>query len=153
MSSAPHIASRLQALLEGALPSEEQDQAQAHLATCAPCREELELLQSARAVIPALPAAEPRAGFAAMVALNARDGQKASFAQWLRWAFGGLALAGAAAVAVVVALPGRAPHSREVMIAQRLDLFQDMVVMENQQALEDLDVVAVLHQLQPEARP
>jgi len=152
MSSAPHIADRLLALLAGALPPAEQDRAQAHLATCAECREELELLQSARGVFQPLPPVEPRAGFAAMVALQARDLGQNSFAQWLRWAFGGLALAGAAAAALIVALPA-APASREVMIAQRLDLFEDMVLMENQQALEDLEVVAVLHQLQQEARP
>src|SRR2546423_14346126 len=67
-------------------------------------REE-DLLREAQAVIRPLPAREPRAGFAAMVALNARDRRGSSFAGWLRWSFGGLAVAGAAAVAGAPALP------------------------------------------------
>jgi anti-sigma-K factor RskA len=110
-----------------------------------------ELLREARAVLPPLPEREPRAGFAAMVALNARD-RRRPFASWLRWSFGGLAVAGAAAVALAVAMP---PAHREddVVLAQRLELFEDLSVVQNQQALEDLDVVEVLHTLQPEARP
>src|SRR5262249_46172989 len=109
-----------------------------------------ELLAEGRQVLPPLPDVEPRAGFAAMVALNARDAMTPKFAAWLRYALGGLALAGAAAVAGVIASPGP-PRSPEVMVAQRLELLEDMTVMQNQQALEDLEVVAVLHQL--EARP
>src|SRR2546423_14200730 len=97
-------------------------------------REE-DLLREAQAVIRPLPAREPRAGFAAMVALNARDRRGSSFAGWLRWSFGGLAVAGAAAIAVALALP--APrHSEEVALAQRLDLYEDLSVVQNQQALE-----------------
>ena len=40
---------------------------------------------------------------------------------------------------------------QELVLAQRLDLFEDMTVMQNQEALEDLDVVVELHTL--EARP
>jgi len=112
-------------------------------------REE-DLLREAQAVIRPLPAREPRAGFAAMVALNARDRRGSSFAGWLRWSFGGLAVAGAAAVAVALALP--APRHEEIALAQRLDLYEDLSVVQNQQALEDMDVVAVLHTLEPEAR-
>jgi hypothetical protein len=111
---------------------------------------EEELVAEGRRILAPLPAVEPRAGFAAMVALNARDRLQPGLRAWLRYALSGLALAGAAAVAVVVASPS--PHrSHEVMVAQRLELLEDMTVMQNQQALEDLDVVAVLHQL--EARP
>src|SRR2546423_14486140 len=67
-------------------------------------REE-DLLREAQAVIRPLPAREPRAGFAAMVALNARDRRGSSFAGWLRWSFGGLAVAGAAAGAGGPAVP------------------------------------------------
>ena len=108
------------------------------------------LMAEARSVMPPLPAVEPRAGFAAMVALNARDRLSPGFGAWLRYALGGLALAGAAAVAVVVASPG-AHRSHDVMVAERLDLLEDMAVVQNQQALEDLEVVTVLHRL--EAHP
>ncbi len=110
-----------------------------------------ELLREARTLLPPLPVREPRAGFAAMVALTARD-QRRPFAAWLRWSLSGLAVAGVAAVALAVAMPP--PHREDdVMLAQRLELFEDLAVVQNQQALEDLDVVEVLHTLQPEARP
>jgi anti-sigma factor RsiW len=147
-----HIASRLQAYLDGALPPAERDQAAAHLAACPACREEHDLLAQGRSLIAPLPRKDPRAGFAATVALAARDGRVSPFAQRLRWSVGGLALAGVAAVAVVVATPvAPPPRGDELVLAQRLDLFEDMTVMQNQEALEDLDVVAELHTL--EARP
>jgi anti-sigma factor RsiW len=146
-----HIAERLQAYLNGTLAVSEREQAESHLAGCAPCREELDLLASALRVVQRLPAFEPRAGFAARVALNARDSRK-PFAQWLRWSLGGLAVAGAAGLALVVATP-KPQHTDELMVAQRLELFEDMTVMQNQQALEDLDVVEVLDKLVPEAHP
>ena len=115
--------------------------------------DEQELLAEARKVIPPLPPRDPRAGFAAAVALAARDRRVSPFVQWLRWSAGGLALAGAAAAAVVLATPSIKAPSRgdELVLAQRLDLFEDMTVVQNQEALEDLDVVAELHTL--EARP
>jgi anti-sigma factor RsiW len=147
-----HIANQLQAYLAGALPPEEREQAAAHLAACPACREEHDLLTQARSLIPPLPAKDPRVGFAAKVALAARDAQVSPFAQWLRWSLGGVALAGAAAVAVILATPVSHPHrGEEMMLAQRLDLYEDMAVMQNQEALEDLEVVEVLHTL--EARP
>src|SRR3954451_19543554 len=110
-----------------------------------------DLMRDAQAVIRPLPAREPRAGFAAMVALNARDRRGSAYAGWLRWSFGGLALAGAAAAAVLIAQP--APRHDEVALAQRLDLYEDLSVVQNQQALEDLDVVLELQTLEREARP
>ena len=110
-----------------------------------------DLMREAQAVIRPLPAREPRAGFAAMVALNARDRRASSFAGWMRWSLGGLAVAGAAAVAMFVAQP--APRHDELALAQRLDLYEDLSVVQNQQALEDMDVVLELHTLDPEARP
>jgi len=142
----------LQAWLSGALSPAEHEEAAAHLDGCATCRDERDLLAAARAVLAPLAPRDPRAGFAAMVALNARDRRQPAFASWLRWSFGGLAVAGAAALAVVVAMPA-AHHNDELVLAQRLDLYEDMAVVQNQQALEDLDVVEVLHVLQPVARP
>jgi anti-sigma factor RsiW len=151
MASGRHIPDRLQAWLSGALSPAEREEAAAHLDGCPSCREERDLLAAARMVIAPLAPREPRAGFAAMVSLNARDRRQPAFASWLRWSLGGLAVAGAAALAVIVAMP--APHHSDEMLAQRLDLYEDMAVVQNQQALEDLDVVEVLHTLQPEARP
>ena len=113
-------------------------------------QDEAALLAEGRAVMPPLPDREPRAGFAAMVALNAAERRRPSVTAWLRWSFGGLAVAGVAAVAVLVAMPSR-PQREDLMVAQRLELFEDMTVVQNQQALEDFEVVEVLHTL--EARP
>ena len=112
--------------------------------------DERELLAEGLRVFPRLPDAEPRAGFAAMVAVNARDARK-PFAQWLRFSLGGLALASAAGLLLVVAIPKQPQRADDLVLAQRLELFEDMTVMQNQQALEDLDVVEVLDKL--EAHP
>jgi len=61
-------------------------------------------------------------------------------------------VAGAAGIALVASVP-KQHRADELMVAQRLDLFEDMTVMQNQQALEDLDVVEVLDKLIPEAHP
>lgn len=114
-------------------------------------RADQELLAEGLAVMPRLPSSEPRAGFAAQVALAAGDGRR-PFGQWLRFSLGGLAVAWAAAVAVVALAP-RSRHGDELMVAQRLDLFEDLAVVQHQQALEDLEVVEVLHTLAPEAHP
>jgi hypothetical protein len=148
-----HFTDRLQALLSGALPLPEQEEADAHLAACALCREERDLLVSARPQIAPLPVREPRAGFAASVALRARDGRTSAFSRWLRWALGGVAAAGVAAVAAAMLIPAQMGPWRgeEMKIAQRLDLFEDLAVLQNREALEEMEVVSVLHTL--EARP
>src|SRR6267143_1181945 len=111
-----HIAHRLQAFLSGGLSPAERDEVDAHLSACPQCREERDLLAVAAALISPLPPREPRAGFAAMVALNARDLQT-PFHRWLRWSLGGV---GAAvkrvlliAVALLAAAPARAQQSAE----------------------------------------
>ena len=70
----------------------------------------------------------------------------------MRWALAGGVAAAAAAAAVLIARPARAPGD-EMVVAQRLDLFEDLNVVQNQDALRDLDVVAVLHTLRPEGKP
>ncbi len=147
-----HVADKLQALLSGVVSPEERAQAEAHLASCDGCREERDLLAAARGVIQPLPAGEPRVGFAAKVAFDARDLRASPFRRWLRWVAGGAAL-GAAAMAAAMALAPRMDRlgSENAVLAQRLDLFEDFAVLQNREALEDLEVVAVLHTL--EARP
>ncbi|MGZ6123538.1 MAG: zf-HC2 domain-containing protein [Myxococcales bacterium] len=148
-----HVADRLQGLLSGALSPPQREEADAHLAACAPCREERDLLLAARGLIAPLPAREPRAGFAASVAMGARDRRANAFARWVRWAFGGVAAAGVAAAVVAVLMPvgTGAGRGEEMKIAQRLDLFEDLAVLQNRDALEEMEVVSVLHTL--EARP
>jgi anti-sigma factor RsiW len=148
-----HVADRLQGLLSGVLPPSEREETAAHLEACAKCREERDLLVSARGLIDPLPAREPRVGFAVATALAARDRRVRPFSRWLRWASGGVAAAGIAAAAAAVLIPAHTGALRgdEVKIAQRLDLFEDLGVLQNRDALEDIEVVSVLHTL--EARP
>jgi predicted anti-sigma-YlaC factor YlaD len=147
----PHVADRLQALLSGAAPLEERAAAEAHLAACARCREERDLLASARPVVPPLPPLDPRAGFAAKVAFNARDRRGSPMGRWLRWMVGGACVA-TATFAAALLLTGRMdPRGDSAVLAQRLDLFEDLAVLQNRDALEDLEVVSVLHTL--EVRP
>src|SRR5438105_10405906 len=113
-----HMAHRLQAYLSGGLSPAERDEVDGHLSGCPQCREERDLLAAAVPLISPLPPREPRAGFAAMVALNARD-RHTPFVRWLRWSFGGVAAAGLAAVAAAILIPAAHPQrSEEVRIAQ-----------------------------------
>lgn len=161
---AGHAAPLLGTLLDGALPPEQADGVRAHLAACAACAGELELLRAGRSLLPSVGAPEPRPGFAARVAARAGELRPEPLgAPWWRWAFGGgAALAGAAALALwlgpgrpaapEVAQAGQRPAgvelaSNDFPLAQRLDFFEDLAVLQNQEALEDLDVVEELHTL------
>jgi len=143
-----HVTHRLQALLSGSLPGQDREEVEAHLAACPGCREERDLLASARALLLPLAPMEPRAGFAARVALDACDLRRSPFESWLRWTVGGIATAAAAAVLVAVLPAPRQGGGEELKLAQRLDLYEDLAVVQNQQALEDLEVVSVLHTLE-----
>ncbi|MBS2024134.1 MAG: zf-HC2 domain-containing protein [Deltaproteobacteria bacterium] len=158
MSTQPdtvHEAHRLGALLDGRLAAGEQDSVRAHLATCAACADELKLLGEARALLPALTAFEARPGFAAKVAIHADEARGRSIFARFRWAFGGVLLAGTAALALLLFLsPRQAADDRagliasnDFAVAQKLDLLEDLPVMQNQEALEDLEVVESLHLL------
>jgi hypothetical protein len=155
MSEQAHMADRLLPWLAGALPEGEAAEVSRHVESCAACAEERDLLRAGLSVVTPLPAADPRPGFAVRVAAHASDLRPRPVgAPWWRWAFGGgLAAAAVAAVAVIVAQPGTRPGADEVVLAQRLELFEDLNVVRNQDALRDLDVVAVLHTLQPEGKP
>ena len=158
MPVAGHIADRLNAWLAGSLPEAEAAQVRAHLASCPACEDERQLLEAGRTILRPLRAEDPRAWFATKVAARAAEGRPRPIgAPWWRVAFGGGLVAGAvAAVALIIvpALQRPQPAVRDEMIlAQRLDLFEDLGIVQNQDALEDFEVVEVLHTLQPEGRP
>jgi hypothetical protein len=136
--------------------------------------DEGELLRTARELMPAVDA-EPRPGFAARVALRAADEHAKPFgAPWWRFAFAGGTVAVAAA-ALMLALGPTTPstatsvqpvpvasndaHSllraqgADLALAQRLDLYEELSLVQNEEALEDLEVVAQLHTLPAEAKP
>jgi len=153
-----HIADRLNAWLAGSLPEAESAQVRAHLDACPACDEERRLLEAGRTVLRPLPAAHPRDWFAAKVAASAAQVRPRPLgAPWWRLAFGGGLLAAAVAALalfVVPALHKSQPAPRdEIVLVQRLDLFEDLGTVQNQDALEDFEVVEVLHTLQPEGRP
>jgi len=153
MPESGHIADRLGAWLAGTLPETEAGEVRSHLAACAACAEEGDLLRQGMSVVPPVPAVEPRPGFAGRIAARAGELRPRPLgAPWWRWALGGgLAVA---AAAVLIAHPvRRAAPGDELIVAQRLDLFEDLSVVQNQDALRDLDVVAVLHTLRPEGQP
>jgi hypothetical protein len=150
-----HIADRLAAWMAGDLTDEEAAEVREHLASCHACSEERDVVQQAISIVPPFGRVEPRPGFAIRVAALAAERQPRPIgAPWWRWAFGGGLAAAAAAIAVVVIVP--ATHKtppEDVVLAQRLELFEDLNVVQNQDALKDLDVVAVLHTLEPEGKP
>jgi anti-sigma factor RsiW len=155
MSEEAHIADRIVAWLAGALPEAEAGAVRRHLESCAACAAERDLLREGLSVVAPLPATAPKPWFAARVAARAADARPRPVgAPWWRWAFGGgLAAAAVAAGAVFLARPLPRPAADEAVLAQRLDLFEDLNVVRNQDALRDLDVVEVLHTLQPEGKP
>jgi anti-sigma factor RsiW len=150
-----HIADRLAAWMAGDLTEQEAAEVREHLASCRACSEERDLVQQAASIVPPLGRVEARPGFAVRVAALAAERRPRPFgAPWWRWGFGGGLAAAAAAVALLVILPAtRKAPSDDVVLAQRLELFEDLNVVQNQDALKDLDVVAVLHTLEPEGKP
>ena len=158
MPVAGHIADRLNAWLAGSLPEAEAAQVRAHLASCPACEDERQLLEAGRTILRPLRAEDPRAWFATEVAARAAEIRPRPVgAPWWRVAFGGGLLAGAMAAVALIVVPlvqRSQPGPRDEMIlAQRLDLFEDFGIVQNQEALEDFEVVEVLHTLQPEGRP
>jgi anti-sigma factor RsiW len=155
MAQSGHIADRLAAWMAGDLPDREAAAMREHLASCRMCSEERDLLQQAIAVVPTLGRVEPRPGFAVRVAALAAERRPHPIgAPWWRWAFGSGLAAAAAGAAILAILPGtRKSVGDDVVLAQRLELFEDLGVVQNQDALRDLDVVAVLHTLEPEGKP
>jgi len=85
-----------------------------------------------------------------------RSGRSWCAARCAAAAAGLVAAVAAAAVAVAAAVLLIPPQSGlhrgdEVRIAQRLDFFEDLAVLQNREALEDIEVVSELHTL--EVRP
>lgn len=153
MSSEAHIIGKLAAWLDGRLPAAEAVEVALHVEGCTACADERDLVRAGKALFGASLEVEPRPGFAARVALHAQDARPSSARLW-RWAFGGLATAAVAAGVLLTVTP-RPPvegqRSEELMLAQRLDLYEDLSLMQNREALENLDVVEQLDQLAPEA--
>jgi len=155
MPQGNHIADRLGAWMAGTLPPDEAGEVRRHLDSCPACAEEHDLLREGTSMVAPLPAVVPRLGFAPRAAARASEVRPRPLgAPWWRWAFGGgLTAAAVAAAALLIARPAPRASGEELILAQRLELFEDLNVVQNQDALRDLEVVAVLHTLQPEGNP
>ena len=152
MASERHISEQLSAWLDGRLDAAQAEEVAGHLAACAPCAEERDLLRDGQALLGKLPAREPRVGFAFQVAQAAAAQQHGRASAFWRWTFGGLAGAAVAAGLLLAVLPKQrgdgAEGSHELMLAQRLELYEDLGVLQNREALENLDVVEHLDKLE-----
>jgi anti-sigma factor RsiW len=149
-----HVADRLAAWAAGDLEGSEAERVREHVASCSGCAEERDLLQQGTSLLGPNRRAEPRPGFPVRVAARAAELRvRPVGAPWWRWAFGAAVAAAAIAAVVVVAPRSGSVPGEEVLVAQRLDLFEDFNVVQNQDALRDIDVVAQLHKLGPEGNP
>ena len=158
MPAAGHIADRLNAWLAGTLPEADAAEVRAHLASCPACEDERRLLAASRSVLEPGPAVDTRPWFATRVAARAAEVRPRPVgAPWWRPVFGGGLAAAALGALALVAVPALQKHEsaprEEMILAQRLDLFEDLGIVQNQEALEDFEVVEVLHTLGPEGRP
>ncbi len=146
-----HLGEALTALLDGALPPAEREQALAHLAGCAECRAAEARLRGALLALAALPPPpQPSPAFEQrFYARLARE--KAEHRGWLarlrwRWVLPAAAACTAAALAVGVDLRQR----RELEAAARhLELFESYEAVEaaGEVPPEDVELVAHLHEL------
>ena len=109
-----HLGDTLSALLDGELSMAQQETAQAHLAACAECAEELAAVGQARSWVRGLPQVDPPFGFYERILLDRPVPRPAPFgvSPGLRRR-AGLAALGAAAAAVTVLGVG-SPAARPV---------------------------------------
>ncbi len=154
-----HVRDDLTALVDGALPPGRRAEVEAHLAACADCRAEHDLISSALRMLATVPApAAPAAGFeqrfyarlAREKAHRPSPWERLSLSPW-RWTVPIAALS-AAAVAVTVGVAET--RSDRLEMARHLDLLENYVVvasLDTVESAEDVDVVEHLNEL--EAKP
>ena len=106
----PHeVLEQLSAFLDGELDASSRREVEAHLASCAPCREVEVALRATLADLEALPEPEPSAQdqWALRAAINrARTAEQPARARWQRWVAGSSAAAAVLALIVSVAVLG-----------------------------------------------
>jgi anti-sigma factor RsiW len=155
-----HVDDELTSLLDGALDPARRGEVEGHLAGCAQCRRERDLLAGALATLAALPPpAPPRPGFEqrfyarlAREAPRPRSLLERLGARPLRWLVPATGLAAALAVGIWV----RQDRQRtDLEMARHLDLLEnylEVASLDLVETPEDLDVVAHLDELR-EGRP
>ncbi len=103
-------------LVDGSLDAHDRAQVDAHLATCASCREDLALATAGRDAARSLPQVAAPADLREGV-VGAAGGRASRAPRWYRWA-GAAAVAAAAVVAIAVALPDVGGGASPEMAAQ-----------------------------------
>jgi hypothetical protein len=93
-------------LLDGTLGADARAEVDAHLATCAVCRDDLAAAEAGRGAVGGLPSADPPVDLRDRIVASAggRGGAGTAGSRWYRWA--GVAAAAAVVLAVAVSLPG-----------------------------------------------
>ena len=97
-----HLGDTLSALLDGELPAAQQEVAQAHVAACPACAEELAAVRQARSWVRALPPVDPPFGFYERMLLDRARPVVPVGARTATRRRAGLAALGAAAAAATV---------------------------------------------------
>lgn len=149
-----HVSEDLTALLDGALSPGRRSEVEAHLQGCAGCRAERDRLERALGLISMLPPApEPASDFGRRfwARLEAEPRRRELFpllaGRW-RWI---APLAGAAAMAAVLAVGGIRERSAQRQMAAHLELLEEYELAASLGAVEsaeDVEVVAHLDELQ-----
>ncbi len=150
-----HVARDLTALLDGALPPGRVAEVEVHLQGCAACRAERDRLARALRLLSVLPPApEPAADFGrrfwARLEAEPAPGRLSWITAGRRWRW--IApLAGAAAMAAVLAIGGMRQRDEQRRVAAHLDLLEEYELaasLGTVETAEDVQVVAHLDELE-----
>ena len=140
-----HTEKKLVAYLDGKLPIAERRQFEAHLATCAVCREMAEGFRSVWEVLDELPALTPSPAFDSRVrARVAQEPRRAGFWSWIvpspRMAFAATALL-IASIWLSSFQPSRPPVARTPAAAAVQNTEAEFGMIKDLPVLEDYDVL------------
>ena len=106
----------LAGFVDGSLPPGERTAVEAHLATCARCRDEVELAGAATRALASLPDEPVPSGVTQSVLAAAAAPARSGSPRWYRWA--GAAAAAAVIALIAVALPNLGDESSSDMAAE-----------------------------------
>ncbi|MBS2030092.1 MAG: zf-HC2 domain-containing protein [Deltaproteobacteria bacterium] len=144
------VSEDLTAYFDGELAAPERARVEVHLATCAECRGELELVRGLSARMQAMPMIEPSAQLRRDV-LNALPEPKPGLFAWLRnlAPLGGLAAAAGVMLSLSHVNTDRASSGGDIVLAENLEVVENLPALETADLSdEDLEVVAQLDQLE-----
>ena len=142
---------QLSLLIDGELPLSEEETLRSHLKACAHCQRELKNLQQTDGFLSRLGEIEPSAGFSRSFWEKAAQIEvKQEKESFLRLLFSGwrpyAATAAVAVIALFIMLHQRSPsfNTEEVFIAEHLELFENLEVIDQLDFLENPNVIKAL---------